>query len=332
MKYDISIILPYCNNEDALSNAIESILDQSYEKFELLLVDFKSTDNSNQVANEYANKDERIKLFSVEGKSIASAFNKGISSSEGKYLAFMNAKDFSYPERLDKQYDFLEKNKEYDLVASCVNYINDDAMQYNFFEFVKWSNRIISYNDIVRNCFIESPLIHSSVMLRGKLVNKDALFREGDFPFDYELWLRLLDKGIKMYKLPDILLDWKDDPNRIYLSNDNFSSQSFSEIKTYYLYNWLKNNNPYHPKVVVWGAGHSPRQRFSLLRDLGVEAKFFIDLRANPTYNVIEYTRTPPAGRFFIVCYVMNPEARAKIKEFLVSLNYTEGKDFIFFG
>ena len=332
MKYDISIILPYYNNEQTLSQSIESILDQSYKKFELLLIDFNSTDNSNQIANEYAKKDKRIKLFSVEEKNISNALNKGISSAEGKYLSFMDARDFSHPERLEIQLKFLEKNKKYDLVASCVNYINDDAMQYKFFEFIKWSNRIISYDDIYHNCFIESPLIHSSVMLRSKLANNDVLFRQGDFPIDYELWLRLLDKGIKMYKLPDILLDWKDDPDRIENSDDNFLSQSFSEIKTYYLYNWLKNNNPYHPKIVVWGAGHLPRQRFSLLRDLGVEAKFFIDLRANPAYNVIEYTRTPPAGRFFIVCYVINPEARDKIKEFLVGLNYNEGKDFIFFG
>jgi len=332
MKYDISIILPFHNSEHTLSESIESILNQSYKKFELLLIDNGSIDNSRSIVEEYAAKDPRIQLLSLEEQNYVSALNTGIVASGGKYIAIMDANDYSHPERLEKQRSFLEKNKEFDLVACCVNYINDDAMQYSFFEHIKLNNRIISYEDICLNRFIGSPLVHPTVMFRKKLADKYELYRQGDFPEDYELWLRLLDKGVKMCKLPEVLLDWKDSPIRLRRTDERYSIQTFYEIKTYYLYNWLKTNNPHHPNLVVWGAGHLPRQHFSLLRDLGIESKFFIDLRANPNYNVIEYTRTPPAGRYFIVCYITNPEAREKIREFLVSLNYTEGKDFICFA
>lgn len=332
MKYDISVILPFHNIEQSLSESIESILNQSYKKFELLLIDNNSTDGSYEIAEKYQSEDSRIQLLSIDNKSRVDALNEGINASQGKYIALMDAPDFSHPERLSKQHSFLEKNNDFDLVSCCTNYINDDTLQYSFFEQIKWSNRLITYEDISQNRFIDSPLVFSSVMFRSVLTEKYGSFQKDDFPEDYEFWLRLLDRGVKMCKHPEALIDWKDTPDRLTPDDNNFLFQAFTEIKTHYLFNWLKTNNPYHPKVVVWGAGRNPRRNFSLLRDLGIEPKFFIDLRANPTFNVIEYTRTPPAGRFFIVCYITNSEAREKIREFLVSLHYIEGKDFIFFG
>jgi hypothetical protein len=241
----------------------------------------------------------------------------------------MDADDISHPERLKLQYEFLEKKPDFGLVACRVNYVHDESLQYGFYEYVRWNNDIISYQDICTNRFVESPLIHPSVMFRKELIDLYGNYKQGDFPEDYELWLRWLEKGIKMEKLPEKLLDWRDSKERLSRTDDRYSTTSFFETKTVYLYNWLKENNPFHPKVVVWGAGRIARQRFALLHDLGVHPKFLIDLRANPTRNVIEYTRTPSAGKHFIVNYVGNRDARNKIREFLFDLDYVEGKDFI---
>jgi hypothetical protein len=166
-------------------------------------------------------------------------------------------------------------------------------------------------------------------MFRRELIEQYGAYRMGDFPEDYELWLRWLDHGIKMHKLPETLLDWRDSDKRITRTDSRYDVMAFFETKTYYLYKWLEKNNPFHPMVVVWGAGRIPRRRFALLHELGAIPKFFIDLRANPKRKVIEFKFTPPAGQHFIVNYVSNPEAREKIREFLVDLGYTEGKDFI---
>ena len=332
MKPEISVVLPFSNNADTLAKSIESIRSQSFEKFELLLIYSNPDDESQRIAGEYASLDPRILLHADRAEQIVHALNNGIHSSKGKYIAFLDAEDISHPERLRKQYDFLEKNKEFDLIGSCVNYINDEDMQFRLFEYVKWHNRIITHADICNNRFVGSPLIHSSVMFRRQLTKKHEMFRLGDFPEDHELWLRLLDKGIKMCKYPEVLIDWKDPSKKIALSHEQYASQAFYEIKTTYLYNWLKLNNRFHPKVVVWGAGYLARQRFSLLQDMGIDPKFFIDIRPSPKHKVIEYTHTPPAGRNFIVCYLSHPETREKIREFLVGLGYSEGKDFICFA
>lgn len=329
MKIPISVILPFYNAGNTLALSIESILEQTFHAFELILIDNNSDDNSYDIAASYLSKDPRVNLLSESRQGIVPALNTGIEHAKGKYIARMDADDISKPERLERQYKFLEMHQETGLVASCVNFIGDETTNHGFFDYVRWNNRLLSYEDISLNRFVESPLVHPSVMYRKELIDKFGGYREGDFPEDYELWLRFLHHGVKMYKLNDALLDWKDSKSRLTRTDDRYDTLSFFETKTIFLYEWLKENNRFFPDVVVWGAGKRSRERFGLLHDLGVRPKFYIDLRANPTRRVIEYKFTPPAGNNFIVSYVANRDAREKIKEFLINLGYVEGKDFI---
>jgi len=329
MKPQVSVILPYHNSEETLSESIESIINQDFTDLELILIDNNSTDNSYEIAAQYTVQDKRINLISEPEQGIVKALNTGIDASKGKYIARMDADDISLPNRLSMQHTFLDKNPDTGLVACCAEYSGDRDLYFGFLEYVKWNNNLITHQDISVNRFVESPIIHPTVMFRKKLVEKYGTYKEGSFPEDYELWLRWLKNGVQMHKLSEKLLIWKDSKNRLSRKDDRYSETAFFEVKSNYLYDWLKVNNPYHPKVVVWGAGRKSRQRFSLLHDLGVLPKFYIDLRANPTRNVIEYNQTPAAGKHFVLNYIANNDAREKIKEFLVNLGYTEGKDFI---
>jgi glycosyltransferase involved in cell wall biosynthesis len=329
MKASISIILPFCNSENNLGASIESILSQTFQFFELILVDNNSNDHSYDMAMDYAAQDPRINLVSEPQQRIVPALNTGIKYAKGKYIARMDADNISLPERLEFQYNFLEKNRDTGLVACGVNYIGDKEANYGFLEYVKWNNRIQSHEDIALNRFVESPLMHPTVMFRRELVEKFGGYKEGDFPEDYELWLRFLYGGVIMHKLKENLLDWYDSTTRLTRTDSRYDTLSFFETKTIYLFEWLKENNRFFPNVVVWGAGRRSREQFGLLHDLGVRPKFFIDLNANPSRRVIDYKFTPPAGNNFIVSYVANRNAREKIKEFLIDLGYIEGKDFI---
>ena len=329
MNPKISVIMPYSDNAPALPESIVSILTQDFQDFELLLIDNNSTDECHEIATKYSNQDPRVKIVSMEEPGIVNALNEGIGISTGKYLAVMDQKDISDPQRLSLQYRFLEENPEYGLAASCVRYIHDAEMQYDSYEYVNRINQLITDTDIRINLFIESPLVHSTVMFRSELPGEHGAYRLGDFPEDYELWLRWIDRGVRMHKLKEQLLGWRDSSVRQFHNEERYSVGSFFELKTVYLYKWLRENNPWHPHIVVWGAGRLSRQRFALLNELGIDPKFFIDLHENRNRNVIEQTRTPPAGRHFIVNYVTSPDARSKIRDFLFQLGYIEGKDFI---
>ncbi len=332
MQARVSVILPFHNAELRLSDAIESMLCQSYENFELILIDNNSQDDSQNIANDFASRDPRIKHIKEPRQGLVFAINAGIKQAEGEFVALMDADDISFPSRLEKQVGYLEEKPEIGVVSAQVRHIpttDDPDEQENFSQYVMWSNRIITHEDISLNCFIEAPMIHTTVMFRKELVDLYGAYRTGDFPGDYELWLRWIAKGVKMYKLPEVLVDWTDLPERLTRIDERYTDQAFFEVKSSYLIDWLKANNRYHPDAVIWGAGRKSRQRFFILHELGVQAKFYIDLRANPERKVIQYQHTPPAGRHFIISYVANRGAREKIRMFLVELGYIEGKDFI---
>ncbi|WP_321290726.1 glycosyltransferase family 2 protein [uncultured Sunxiuqinia sp.] len=98
----ISVVLPFCQAEQTLARAIQSILDQSFKEFELLLVDNNSTYNSVEIARQFAHADSRIKLFSEPQQGVIFTMNRVMHEAKGKYIARMDADDISLPERLDK--------------------------------------------------------------------------------------------------------------------------------------------------------------------------------------------------------------------------------------
>lgn len=332
MQSRVSIILPFHNAENQLSDAIESMLCQTFDEFELILVDNNSNDSSFRIASDFASKDSRVRIIEEPRQGTVFALNAGISEAEGEFIAQMDANDISFPSRLEKQAEYLDAHPDIGVVGTQIRHIpvsDDPDHQERVSQFISWSNRIITHEDISANRFIESPIIHQTVMFRRELIDLYGGYENGEFPEDYELWLRWIAAGVKMHKIPEVLFDWSALPERLTRIDEKYVDQAFFEVKSLYLIDWLKENNQYYPEVVVWGAGRKSRQRFFILHELGAQAKFYIDLRANPERKVIQYQHTPPAGRSFIISYVTNREAREKIRMFLVELGYIEGKDFL---
>jgi glycosyltransferase involved in cell wall biosynthesis len=121
MYSKISILLPTFNAGNNLFLAVKSILNQSFKNWTLLILDDGSTDNSLEKINNLS--DERIKIFKNKiNKGISYRLNQGIKFSNTKYIARMDSDDISFPDRLEKQFNFLEKNKDIDLVSSKASF------------------------------------------------------------------------------------------------------------------------------------------------------------------------------------------------------------------
>ena len=332
MRPIVSVILPFTKISEDLIIAINSILSQKLDSFELLLVDANSDADTDGVLKEIVDQDKRIKVIQEETQIYTRSLNKGIKKAKGKYIAIMGNEGESLTERLAKQVDYLDANPDTSLVGCLIEpiYRNEIDEENDFLaQYLSWSNRIISHEDISINRFIECPIIFETIMFRSNLISEYGEFPTGDAPAGFEFLLRLLENGVQMHKLPEILHKWAFYPELINVIGDATTEQAHFELKSIFLKKWLIENNPYFPEVAVWGAGKTPRQRFYILHELGIHPKFFIDLRANPTKNVIQFQHIPPAGQNFILCYVSNRAAREKIRTFLVELGYTEGKDFL---
>ena len=119
----ISVILPFYNAERTIARAITSIANQNFRDFECILIDNNSTDNSTWIAQKIIDRDIRFTIISEKKQGVTFASNKGLEVSKGKYIARMDADDWSYPERLEIQSDFLDKYLHYGAVGSLVKHI-----------------------------------------------------------------------------------------------------------------------------------------------------------------------------------------------------------------
>lgn len=334
MTPEISVILPFFNAENTLKAAIESIINQSFEGFELLLVNNNSSDKSEIIAHELALNDSRIQLLNEPRQGVANAMNCGLTNAKGKLLARMDADDVAHPERLDKQKQFLNENPEIDFIGSEVKYVPHNKNTAGFQRFVDWSNLFHSTIEIELNRFVEIPIVNPSILFRRELFEKYGGCFEGDFPEDYEMQLRYLAAGVKMFKLPEKLLEWHDYSTRLTRTDERYSTKAFFKVKAKYFKSWSEKNNPFHPNIWVWGAGRKTRQRAKLVEIEGLKIDGYIDIVKDKTSQktMLHFTEVPDPGQLFIVPMVTKPGASKLIKDFLLQANYVEGVDFILMG
>lgn len=329
MAVPVSVVLPFYQAESTLERAIESILNQTFQDFELILVDNHSTDKSLKIAQKLAEKDNRIRLLREEKQGVVFAMNKGMKAAKGTFIARMDADDFSYPQRLGKQYHFLSEHPEIGVVGSNVRHVSSFPSK-GLNRFVKWVNSFHSTEEIRKNRFIEIPMVQPSVMFRAELISHYGEYRQGDFPEDYELFLRWLDAGVKFYQLPETLLDWYDSASRLTRTDDRYSSEAFYKTKAFYFAKWFQRSQ-FEKSLWIWGAGRKSRQRTRFIENEGLRIAGFYDLHANKTSkkNCLSFQEIPSPGVQFIVSMVGNYGAREKIRSFLENKGYIKEKDFL---
>lgn len=182
----ISVIMSVYNEEKGVSEAIESILNQTYKNFEFIIIDDGSTDKSYEVIKNFAKKDDRIIFMKNKNNlGLTRTLNKAIRRSRGEFIARQDADDVSLPKRFEIQLDFLKKNPNYSF-CGCNGFIkqtNEDLLK--FFEF----------NDIVKNLIIKNCFYHSTIIIRKIVFNKFGLYNEKYlYSQDYEFFCRLIYK------------------------------------------------------------------------------------------------------------------------------------------
>ncbi|MEA2043057.1 MAG: glycosyltransferase family 2 protein [Bacteroidota bacterium] len=326
-KPDISVILPYYNAEKTLERSIQSVLKQSHSNFELIAVNNNSTDKSELLVKKLAATDHRIKRFSEPKQGVAHASRTGLKNAQGKYIARTDADDICKADRLEKQLDFLENNPKYGVVGSRVEYAGPSENE-GMISFINRTNKNITHEELSLNRFSELQLINPTLMFRKEIADRLGYYEQGDFPEDFELFLRWMENDIKFYKLPQPLLIWQDSETRLTRTDSRYSFDAFYKTKTPYIVNYLKKVNPHFPEVVIWGAGRRSRRRANLLKAFGIKIKFYIDIVKTKDYAVY-YEKIKAPGDYFILSYVGKRGADEIITDYLEARNFIKGKDFL---
>lgn len=193
----VSVIMPNYNSGKYISQAIESVLNQTYENVELIIVDDCSTDNSIEIIKSFQNKDNRIKLFKNEKNSGAAVSrNRAIKEANGVWIAFLDSDDIWMPDKLEKQIGFMTDNGYH---FSFTHFYFDKNGELSEFS-VKDDS--YDYYSIIKHNHIACPtVIYNSDILGKNYMPEDAIKRE-----DFGCWLKMLKKYGKIYCLHESLL------------------------------------------------------------------------------------------------------------------------------
>lgn len=190
------------NDERYIKKAVASILQQTCQDFEFLIINDASSDTSTKIIKGFA--DPRIIILTnQESIGLTRSLNLGLRQVQGQYIARMDADDIAYPARLKKQLDFLSKNPEYGLVGSWYREIDENDHPISD---VKTPEIDAGIRAALRK---GNAFAHSSVMYSRRCIEKVNGYREFfNFSQDYDLFLRIASE-FKAYNIPELLLDWR---------------------------------------------------------------------------------------------------------------------------
>lgn len=187
----LSVVMSVYNAEHYLSAAMESVLTQSYTDFEFVIIDDGSTDKSPEILQEYAAKDDRIRIITQKNTGLTVALCTGCDIARGEYIARMDADDYSLPSRFEKQVALLDANPDLVAATGDVEHFTDDGTVLTIVKLDQEPKLIRFYN-----CFVNYIGGHGQVMFRRDVYDKvggyDPTFRMSQ---DYDLWAKLLTQG-----------------------------------------------------------------------------------------------------------------------------------------
>ena len=329
MKPLVSVVLPVRNGGFYLGEAVASILNQSVENFELILVDDHSTDTAIATLD---NSDPRLKVFKSSGHGVVDAFNTGFTHCQAAFIARMDADDISLPGRLEYQLDYLERYPNVDIAGSCVEIFSETGIQGGLERYQSWLNSVREPQQVHNQIFIESPLPNPGVMFRRAALQQLQGYRNNEWPEDYDLFLRADAAGMKMGKPEPVLLRWREHETRLTHTDPLYKREQFMRAKTHFLVQHrLKGQS-----VIIWGAGPTGRLMFDLIIAEGGKVEGFIEVhprriggqkRGLPVWPMDKVETLGPA---MLLVAVGAAGAREEIAAFLQTHNKTEGQDYLF--
>ncbi len=202
-----SVVIPYYKKKKYLKKTIQSVLNQTYQKFEIIIVYDDDSKEDLKFVKKIKKLDKRIKLY-INKKNMGAGFSRnfGISKSKGSYICFIDSDDIWKKNKLKVQIEFMENNN---ISASHTSYqIKNDK---NKIIGHRQAKDITSFNKLLQSCDIGL----STVIIKKKILKKNLKFAKLKTKEDYVLWLYLIKKGIKIYSLKKKLTIWTKMPGSL---------------------------------------------------------------------------------------------------------------------
>jgi len=327
----ISVLLPCRNAATHLAEALDSLRAQTFGDYEILAVDDASTDTTASILSARSATEPRLRVLSGVGQGIVAALNVAVAAARGELLARMDADDVAEPARFARQVAMLDGSPDLAGCGTAVRYFPRSQVRDGALEYERWLNSLSSPDAVFRDRFVECPLAHPTLLLRRRAFEQAGGYRDAGWPEDYDLVLRLLGGGQQLGKVPEVLLHWRDRPDRLSRTDTRYTQDAFLRCKLHYLTPLLEQ----HDGVVVWGAGPVGKSFARALIAQGTKLRAFVDLDprkiGQTTHGapVIHPDRINDYRGAFALVAVAGAKARAEIRASLGIAGWREGEEYV---
>ena len=261
----VSIIMAAKDTAPYLHECIDSIIAQSYPKWELIAVNDHSSDDTAEILEAYAQKDERIKLYHSERNFLIPTLKHGYAFAQGELINRMDSDDIMPVDKLQVLVEEWQKFGKGTVVAGgTAHFVDEGQVGEGFLRYDRWLNEIATddnhYQEIYKECSIPSQcwLMHKD--------DFDAVgaFNPEVYPEDYDLCFRLYKHGLKVIGLNKVMNHWRDRPDRISRTLEVYKDNRYFDLKLRYFFELDRDESR---PLVLWGAGTNGKNMAKLLQE-----------------------------------------------------------------
>jgi glycosyltransferase involved in cell wall biosynthesis len=322
--------MPVKNAGNFIDATLYTIVKQTYNNWELIVVDDRSTDNSKAIIKKYQAKYQNIYLFSNNEKGIVNGLKTAYSKSTGEFIHRMDADDLMPERKLEWMINAWKPNA---VVTGMVKYFSEEWMVGGGFKkYEDWINQLMMNENVWEDIYMECPIPSPAWLLHRADFEKIGAFRSEEIPEDYDLCFRMYKKKINPITIKKILHYWRDSKQR-----------TSRNLLTYYPINYFPlkvknfiNQEVGKKRILLWGAGKKGKILAKLLQENNTDFWWYTN---NPKKqgvtilnNVIKNKIPENLEDYKIIVSVSSPEDKKDLMVFFNKLSLKKGQHYFWFS
>jgi GT2 family glycosyltransferase len=327
----VSVLLPARNAAATVRAAAVSILRQTERDLSLVCVDDGSTDATPAVLARLAERDGRVQILRGPGEGIPRALERGRAACDAEVVARMDADDVAHPRRLGLQLEGLRSDPSLSALGGRVRLFPRRTLRAGMVRYAAWLNQLTSPALVERDLLVEAPLVHPAAAIRASALARVGGWRDGPFPEDYDLWLRLAAAGGRLSNVPELVLDWREGPARATRTDGRYALPRHVARKCSHLADHVVGRGA---EVVLWGAGPTGKAFADALAQVGIGVRAFLEVdpakigRTARSRPILPFGDAPRFRGTLILVAVGAPGARELIRAECARMGLEDLRDF----
>ena len=327
----VSILVPAFNAGATLAACLRSVQRQTETRWECIIVDDGSADDTAACARAFADHDQRFTVLSTPHRGLVAALNTGLERCRAAVVARMDADDLMHRHRLAAQLRVLDAEPWLVAVGCHVRLFPRRELRDGLRAYERWLNSIDSPQRVREDIFIECPIVHPTLTIRREPLAHLG-YRDCGWPEDYDLILRLVTRGDSIGVVTQRLLSWRNGPQRQTWMGEQYGLDRLTACKTAFLAShFLAGTDTY----ILWGFGDTGRALQRALLQYGKRPSHVVEVHPGRLGNVIHgapvvgYEQLPQLPRCPVIVSVAGEGPRRQIRDALTAKGFREIQDFV---